>query len=66
MQGLPVKPPGHVYRQRLAPGVTIREQKQPAAAARPTSRASNGAPRKAKKRAPAGGRGFEMSATMAA
>ncbi len=61
VQGLPVKPPTHVYKQRLGPGVVIREQLPPARAA--TSGTS--APRKAKKRATAS-KGFEMSATMAA
>ena len=63
VQGLPVKPPNYVYKQRVAPGVVVRERKAPAAASRaPGSTA--GTARKAKKR-PAASRGFEMSATMA-
>ncbi|EIE24610.1 hypothetical protein COCSUDRAFT_40961 [Coccomyxa subellipsoidea C-169] len=61
LQGLPVKPPTHVYKQRLGPGVVIREQLPPA---RPATSGTS-APRKAKKRATAS-KGFEMSATMAA
>ena len=63
-QGLPVKPPNYVYKQRVAPGVVVREQKAPAAASRAPGSSTAGTARKAKKR-PAASRGFEMSATMA-
>lgn len=63
VQGLPVKSPTHVYKQRMGPGMVIREQLPPARTA--TTASGTVAPRKAKKRATAS-KGFEMSATLAA
>ena len=62
VQGLPVKAPNHVYRQRLGQGVTVKQQLP---AERVSSAAAASAPKKGKKRAAAASRGFEMSATMA-
>lgn len=56
-----MKPPTHVYRQRLGPGMVIREQLPPAKA----TSSGTPAPRRTKKRSTAS-KGFEMSATMAA
>ena len=57
-----MKAPNHVYKQRVAPGVTVKQQ-LPAEHVSPAAAAA--APKKAKKRAATASRGFEMSATMA-
>jgi len=59
MQGLPVKAPNHVYKQRMGQGVTVKQQLP---AERVSSAAAAAAPKKAKKKAATASRGFEMSA----
>ncbi len=56
-----MKSPNHVYKQRVAPGVTVKQQ-LPAERVSPAAAAA--APKRAKKRAATASRGFEMSATM--
>ena len=62
VQGLPVKAPNHVYKQRLGQGVTVKQQLP---AEQVSSAAAASAPKKARKRAATASRGFEMSASMA-
>ena len=62
VQGLPVKAPNHVYKQRLGQGVTVKQQLP---AEQVSSAAAAAAPKKARKRAATASRGFEMSASMA-